>query len=264
MNAKFPISARSSDVANTPALLDRAGFLASADEAPVNAASIGQGTGPLHARLAGAMNVARYHGVDPSARRQARCHGGCALRARAGGMAPPVWPLGARRAPHLPSVDEDRKPGADPAPALRWWRGPGGRPGSRARGDTGARSARARRRPGSRGRTPPQAGLERRHGAGARRARRQQGRGALQSRDAHPPGLGREIDPARCRGRLGHRHHPERTARADDHDHAEYCGHVSKHEHAYADRHHPADRARLRNAGYLVATDAARHSGQPP
>ena len=34
----------------------------------MNAATIGQGTGPLHARLAAAMNVARYHGVDPDPR----------------------------------------------------------------------------------------------------------------------------------------------------------------------------------------------------
>ncbi|HLJ21468.1 MAG TPA: peptidase domain-containing ABC transporter [Stellaceae bacterium] len=36
--------------------------------AAVTTATIGQGTGPLHARLAGAMNVARYHGVDPDPR----------------------------------------------------------------------------------------------------------------------------------------------------------------------------------------------------
>jgi ABC-type bacteriocin/lantibiotic exporter with double-glycine peptidase domain len=33
-------------------------------ETAVNATIIGQGTGPLHARVAAAMNVARYHGVD--------------------------------------------------------------------------------------------------------------------------------------------------------------------------------------------------------
>ena len=30
---------------------------------------------------------------------------------------------------------------------------------------------------------------------------------------------------------------------ADDHDYAEYRGHVSQHEHAHADRRHPDDRA---------------------
>src|ERR1700730_2870273 len=63
MNARFAMSAPSS-VRNTTTLPDEAGDRAALDGAVVTPGSIGQGIGARHARLAGAMNVARYHGVD--------------------------------------------------------------------------------------------------------------------------------------------------------------------------------------------------------
>src|ERR1700690_1986546 len=68
MNARLAVLARSSAVPNTSTLPDGAGYRTPVGGAPVDAATIGSGTGPLHARLAGAMNVARYHGVDPDPR----------------------------------------------------------------------------------------------------------------------------------------------------------------------------------------------------
>jgi HlyB family type I secretion system ABC transporter len=68
MNATLAILARRSAIPNSPTSPDAAGYRAPVDGAAVNAATLGQGTGPSHVRLAGAMNVARYHGVDPDPR----------------------------------------------------------------------------------------------------------------------------------------------------------------------------------------------------
>jgi hypothetical protein len=65
MNATLAILARRSAVRNTSTSPDGAGYRTPVDGAAVNAATIGLGTGPLHVRLAGATNIARYHGVDP-------------------------------------------------------------------------------------------------------------------------------------------------------------------------------------------------------
>jgi HlyB family type I secretion system ABC transporter len=56
------------DSGHMSAEADQTGHRASIDEAVVNTATIGRGAGPLHARLAGAMCVARYHGVHPDPR----------------------------------------------------------------------------------------------------------------------------------------------------------------------------------------------------
>jgi HlyB family type I secretion system ABC transporter len=68
MNTIFASFARTNGRRNKPILLAEAESRASADEAAVNLATIGQGAGPLHARLAAAMSVARYHGIDPDPR----------------------------------------------------------------------------------------------------------------------------------------------------------------------------------------------------
>ena len=134
MFARSASPARMNDRDNTSTGSDRARYGAPVDEAAVNAATIGQGTGPLHARLAAAITIARYHGVDPDPN---------AVRLDAAEIAPSspalvewlrqsgLWARGS--APQLPPVDEDRQPGADPAAARRWRRCPGRRSQSRAR-----------------------------------------------------------------------------------------------------------------------------------
>ena len=73
----------------------------------MNAANIGRGAGFLHARLAAAIYVARYHGIEPDPR---------AARLDAAEAAPisPVLAerlrqsgLCAGRTPHLSSINED-------------------------------------------------------------------------------------------------------------------------------------------------------------
>jgi len=68
MNASFTSIASANDLRTTPTLADQVRNNGSVAEAAVNADTIGHGTGPLHARLAAAMTVARYHGVDPDPR----------------------------------------------------------------------------------------------------------------------------------------------------------------------------------------------------
>ena len=209
-----------------------------ARDAP-GAAHAGQSTGPLHARLAAAMSVARYHGVDLDLR-GVRLDAGRlrALSARAGGLVPAVRAVGALRPPELPSDDEDRQPRRRSCCCSRtaappWW--------SAAIASTACcwcaipHALPARRRCRWRNSASSRFGTARRCWC-APRATSSEDEKPFDLGHAHPPRLGREIDPARRRDRLDHHHHSQRAARADDHDHAEYRGDVSQHEHAHADR----------------------------
>lgn len=53
---------------NPPTGPDGARHRDAVDKIDLNATTIGRGTGPMHARLAAAIAVARYHGVDPDPR----------------------------------------------------------------------------------------------------------------------------------------------------------------------------------------------------